>query len=521
MSNFSCRGRTLRLSPTEADLALHGVIDASLRYRSSVYYWKHVEPPQKRSRHEAVCTKDRRWHLRSFGSHSWWAQAAREKCAFLLSWGALDSCSAFDLGDLPLDWRGEHGVNESIRGAGWWRWKPYYLLRELRKLGEGEVLVHVDYDLQFSRQPDALWCIGQNSETGIAAFHMPCLTDRAWCKQEVAASMHATDAMLDTTQLYAGLLAMRRTSFAEQFLEQWLQLVLQDGLATDALSPHVRQHPRFIAHRHDQSILSLLAKQQRVKTYPLPTVDHDIRDVWSWDAGYCKSSFTWPLSSYRPRPNIITKAYPHGVYISHYKEMGHQRDTMEDCLAKEPQTVLVPLPDYTESAAILAEMKAIKRLEAVVRERGRWNANGASHGGGRFTRQRRSGGQRLSWFAPQTLKHARHQPPVLLIHQERNAKEVQEHARCKANTSFGGLYFEGRPYMWTKHGECRGLFECSSTVLRCGIFIYAEAMRRMKAQSHGRDWLRICSCDETESLRAARHWRDGRDHPANNARSIE
>ena len=33
----------------------------------------------------------------------------------------------------------------------------------------------------------------------------------------------------------------------------------------------------------------------------------------------------------------------------------------------------------------------------------------------------------------------------------------------------------------------------------------------------GRGRLTLCSCDRTESLAAARHWRDGHDHAANAA----
>ena len=47
--------------------------------------------------------------------------------------------------------------------------------------------------------------------------------------------------MLDTTQLYAGLLVLRRTPFAEAFLEEWLELTLRGQLATDTLAPGVVQ----------------------------------------------------------------------------------------------------------------------------------------------------------------------------------------------------------------------------------------------------------------------------------------
>jgi hypothetical protein len=37
-------------------------------------------------------------------------------------------------------WREWAGVNNHTRGGGWWRWKPYYLLRELRAVRQGDVM---------------------------------------------------------------------------------------------------------------------------------------------------------------------------------------------------------------------------------------------------------------------------------------------------------------------------------------------------------------------------------------------
>ena len=50
-----------------------------------------------------------------------------------------------------------------------------------------------------------------------------------------------------------------------------------------------------------------------------------------------------------------------------------------------------------------------------------------------------------------------------------------------------------------------------------GLFIYGEFHKLVAAREAGRGRLTLCSCDPTESLAAARHWRDGRDHLANAA----
>ena len=100
----------------------------------------------------------------------------------------VDSCTANNLSSLPLGWRREHNVAQEVRGAGFWKWKPYYLLRRLEALPEGDVLVHLDYDLTITQDTSALFCLGQNAETGVALVHFPCWNDRQWSKAEVVAA---------------------------------------------------------------------------------------------------------------------------------------------------------------------------------------------------------------------------------------------------------------------------------------------------------------------------------------------
>ena len=73
---------------------------------------------------------------------------------------------------------------------------------------------------------------------------------------------------------------LRKTPFALRFLREWLSWATSGEHITDAWDP-ARQYSAFREHRHDQSILSLLAKRHRLKTFPLPTAAHDRRDIWA------------------------------------------------------------------------------------------------------------------------------------------------------------------------------------------------------------------------------------------------
>ena len=289
----------------------------------------------------------------------------------------VDTCTNL-VASLPREWAAAHGINASVRGAGYWRWKPYAIQQKLASMGEGEVLAWMDYDLVLlDHEPWSLFCLGQNVEAGVAGFHFPCLTDRAWTKRELADAIGADDRMMDSAQLYGGLVVLRNGPFARRFVGEWLHWATS-GLETDEYDPR-RQHPRFRGHRHDQSILSLLAKKHRVKTFPLPTKSHDVRDVWSWEAGACRKEFDahgWPLPVNRPTSYF--------GYIMHYKEMGHQQDSLRHCERVEPAGTTplgrvatpnpwLPLPDYVGSAGVLDWIHNQKRLnQARGRGKRRW-----------------------------------------------------------------------------------------------------------------------------------------------------
>ena len=330
--NFTCRNDTMHnLTRDEADLAFGGLISERLRRASPVYYWR--TSSQRHSRHEAVCSKRTKWHLLTFGSHGKWFDFARMKCRRAPKVGA-DSCTALSLKNLPTRWSEAHGVSQDVRGAGYWRWKPYSILKKLQAMEDGEVLAYMDYDLGIGRNLSALFCLGENAAQGVALFHFPCWTDRAWTKRTVTVALNATDSMLDTVQIYGGMVVIRKTVAAMAFVREWLRWVLGESWATDVLEEELaHQDAAFEEHRHDQSILSLLSKRAGIKSFPMPTALHDTGDRWAWDAGYC--GITWPLPAAR---------LPGGFYVNHYKEMGYRKDSAKLCM--QTQRKPAPLTDY-------------------------------------------------------------------------------------------------------------------------------------------------------------------------------
>ena len=219
--NMTCRGvHFAGLSGALGRMACGHQVPLELSSRSHVHYWRNRSATST-ARHEGACTKARgtRWHILTFGSHAEHSFKANNYiCAPARKIGAY-TCRAANLTDVERassrSWMAAHGVNLTMRGIGYWRWKPLLIQAALRRLPRGDVLMWMDRDLRiFNRPLDMLFCIGQNVRKGVAGFHFPCFTERKWTKRELVEAMGVDEAMLETVQLYAGLLILRKTRFA-------------------------------------------------------------------------------------------------------------------------------------------------------------------------------------------------------------------------------------------------------------------------------------------------------------------
>lgn len=146
------------------------------------------------------------------------------------------------------------------RGHGWWAWKPWCILRTLRAANPGDAVVYCDAAVMataplapLAPPPGAharLFRLGGWSREGYR--------NEAWTKRDAFAFMGlATPAHRAAHQLNAGVQAYRAGPAAEAFVGEYLSWCVQRRVVDDACA--VANYPGFRDHRHDQSVLSLLA----------------------------------------------------------------------------------------------------------------------------------------------------------------------------------------------------------------------------------------------------------------------
>lgn len=181
------------------------------------------------------------------------------------------------------------------RGAGYWIWKPYYILEHLHKAKEGEILVYCDSGIKIVASFDPLVQLFNEKcgDKGVMLFHnyqgaayMPlemekttfnqtveCRKNKYWAKRDVFVLMGFDEPRYwDSPQLEGCFGIFKKTDFSLQFVEEWLRWCCDERVLTDLPNTQGKENfAPFIMHIHDQVILSLLAEKHGLEIFRCPS----------------------------------------------------------------------------------------------------------------------------------------------------------------------------------------------------------------------------------------------------------
>lgn len=155
---------------------------------------------------------------------------------------------------------------EYKRGYGYWLWKPYLILYTLlEKMNEGDILVYLDAGCEIhqtgqNRWTDYLEMLKKHSM--LVYDHLHSFENQS-TKYDVLKFFNVLDnsSVLDSKQLWAGGLMMRKDSFTSSLIKEWFTIcdTNRTTLLCDLPSSE-DELPTFKQHCHDQSIFSVLCK---------------------------------------------------------------------------------------------------------------------------------------------------------------------------------------------------------------------------------------------------------------------
>jgi hypothetical protein len=177
-------------------------------------------------------------------------------------------------------------VMNEVRGAGYWLWKPYILLKEMMQSDDGDVVVYMDAGVEMIDEPtwlkglDNVWLFGNQYK------------HEDWCKGDVMDAIYHGPY---DKQVQASVVAVRVNGWTKTFVKEWLTWCEMPGFLDDSPSKS-KNRKGFQEHRHDQAILTCLAYKYGIPLH------------W-WPARYNKS-FDYPKNGYRDN---------YGVCFNHHR----------------------------------------------------------------------------------------------------------------------------------------------------------------------------------------------------------
>lgn len=172
----------------------------------------------------------------------------------------IDKNLFFELSQISL-------FNSQTIGYGWWLWKSVVVDYYLKKISSGDIIFYCDVGVELNNlaRPEFVDLIHKCISRGALFFKNNGQQEYKWTKKEVLDYFNAGSNVVKTDQIQATCFFMIKNSLNTKLVSEWKYLsLLNNGMLISSEIPNSRQYLGFKAHRHDQSLLSVLVKLKRL-----------------------------------------------------------------------------------------------------------------------------------------------------------------------------------------------------------------------------------------------------------------
>ena len=204
-----------------------------------------------------------------------------------LSLNVFDKVIVYTENDFDENYLEKHGeFMKKNRGYGFWMWKSYFVKKTMEEMDDEDILVFADCGCHLVNNPTAInrlesyFKLCNNIDSGILSFQM-CFPEKSYTKMDVFEKLdEVNDKMMNSGQLVGGIFVLRKCQNTINLINEYYELCQNYNLIDESES-QLPNDPTFIAHRHDQSVFSILRKKRGTILIPDETW-YD--DFMSYDA---------------------------------------------------------------------------------------------------------------------------------------------------------------------------------------------------------------------------------------------
>lgn len=167
-------------------------------------------------------------------------------------------------------------ILEKERGAGYWLWKPYIIHKTLTEADEGDIVIYSDSGAEIIAPLEPLIDLCKE-KNGILLFQVHSQngkhTNIKWTKRDCFILMDADEARYHNAEQVAGSPQVYiKNSRNIAFVEEWLNHCTDERILTDIPNNcGFENYQEFKDHRHDQSVISILAVKHGIEIFRDPS----------------------------------------------------------------------------------------------------------------------------------------------------------------------------------------------------------------------------------------------------------
>ncbi len=174
--------------------------------------------------------------------------------------------------DIDSDFYKKHvNILNKKKGAGYWLWKPYIILKTLESMPENAVLIYADSAIHFKKSMRPLIDLAKEHDIILTEYMMHSYNSvRTIATREILEKMDCTsEKCKKSPHIWAGFSVYRNTPKARKFVRTWLDYCSDEEIIF-GIRGSEPQDPEYKSHADDQTVLSVLNAKLSDQTYQLP-----------------------------------------------------------------------------------------------------------------------------------------------------------------------------------------------------------------------------------------------------------
>lgn len=234
--------------------------------------------------------------------------AVNRICSQAKEFNTFDTIIAYTEEDLKNDkdfWdKNGDFLEKNKRGYGYWIWKPYIILKTLKTINEGDILLYLDCGCELNIfGKDLLFDFFEKVKTKLIIGTSAGSNDIIFTKNDLIEFCDMRDnAKLGDPHMQTTILMILKCNTMCNLFTEFYEIASNNYNLIDDSPSITKNNKKFIEHRHDQSIFNMLVKKYNLINYDM---DPTCFGYYPYNANnYYTKGLKFPIWSCRNRSGI-------------------------------------------------------------------------------------------------------------------------------------------------------------------------------------------------------------------------